>query len=170
MFTATKNTIVSVHKQQKDPSKMFSDRRLMFLSCSSKENHQRVLWHRRWIQAFCQWSRHVGGKDWNSSSNSKHFYNCILADLLVSLLSLSSPTPLSPRSPVPMPPPSLSLSFSPCRREQARLRRRRAGGVLAASAPTASPVVTTETSVCNSVSSLHTSFSAFGGKVKRRGN
>ncbi len=69
-----------------------------------------------------------------------------LPDLPASLLSLSSPTPLSPRSPAPMPPPSLSLSFSPCRREQVRLRRRRAGGVLAASAPTASPVVTTNQS------------------------
>lgn len=85
---------------------------------------------------------------------------CIRADLPASLVSLSSPTPLSPRSPAPTP-PSLSRSLSPCRREHVRFLRRRAGGVLAASAPTASPVVTTVTSVCRSVSSLHTSLSAW---------
>lgn len=95
-----------------------------------------------------------------------NYTSCILFDLLASLLSLSSPTPLSPRSPAPMPPPSLSFSFSPCRREQVRLRRRRAAGFLAASAPTGSPVVTTETSLCRSVSSLHTSLSAWG-KINR---
>ncbi|TNN67747.1 hypothetical protein EYF80_022063 [Liparis tanakae] len=79
-------------------------------------------------------------------------------DSLASLLSLSSPTPRSLRSTEP--PPSLSLSLSPCRREQVRLRRRSAGGVLAASARTTSAAVTTETSVCSSVSSLHTSLSA----------
>lgn len=88
--------------------------------------------------------------------------NVCRADLLVSLLSRSSPTPLSPRSPAPIAPPSLSFSFSPCRLEQVRLRRRRDGGVLAASAPMASPAVTTETSFCSSVSSLHTSLATWG--------
>lgn len=44
-----------------------------------------------------------------------------------------------------MPPTSLSFSFSPCRREQVRLRRRREGGDFEPETA-ASPVVTVKTS------------------------
>lgn len=85
---------------------------------------------------------------WKKKTTQQSF-NYFHADLLASLLSLCSRTPLSARSPLPMPPTSLSRSFSPCRREQVRLRRRREGGDFE-SVPTASPVVTVETSLRSS--------------------
>lgn len=88
-----------------------------------------------------------GGKKKQNPTTTKYF-SSLQADLLASLLSLCSRTPLSARSPLPAPPTSLSFSLSPWRRE-VRLRRRRDGGVFD-SAPTASPVVTTDTSFCSS--------------------
>lgn len=92
-----------------------------------------------------------------SHENSAHAP--LSTDSPASLLSRSSPIPRSPRSPPPPPAPSLSLSRSPARLGQLRLRLRRPGGVLVESAEGTSPELTTETSDCNSVSNLHTSVS-----------